>query len=224
MFVQRKSTARHNNQRRLSDSEKEFICANCRSMTITELARSIKRCFTTVQSYMQSAGLYAQRRTAKRANSTSVTQLPIVDRAYLAGIIDGEGTVTVARRYNGSRNKTYYQPSLVIANTSTRLRDWLVVRGFSSGLYTASSGNPCWKMSAGGLALGSVLCALLPYLVIKEPQAQLVVEFCQLRGDQKIRDKPTPRMLQIYGELRRLNMRVARPAEYRSPPVQSSTT
>lgn len=222
--MQRKSTARHSNPRRLSDSEKEFIHANCEAMTVTALARSIRRCFTTVQSYMQFAGLYERRRTVKRTNSAPVPQLTAVDQAYLAGILDGEGTVTVARRYNSRYNKTYYQPLLVVANTSTRLRDWLTARGFSSGLYTSSSGNPCWKMSAGGLALGSVLCALLPYLVIKEPQARLVIEFCQLRGAQKIRDKPTPRMLQIYGELRRLNMRIARPVECRSRPVRSSTT
>lgn len=224
MSAPRKSTARRNNPRRLSDFERDFICANYETMTVSELARSLGRCFTTVQSYMQSLGLYELRHTVKRSNSTLVPRLPPAEQAYIAGIVDGEGTVTIARRYNRRLNKTYYQPLLVINNTSTRLRDWLASRGFSSRLYTSTSGSPCWKLCTGGLAVQQPLLALLPYLVIKAPQAQLVIEYCQTRLAQSRRDKPTPRMLQIYGELRRLNMRVARPVECRSPEVKSSTT
>jgi hypothetical protein len=219
------NTSERRPARRFTESEVQFIRANFQDLTVGELAEHLGRHFQSVQSAMKRLGMLELRATVKRRNLHALHKLTPLELAYLAGIVDGEGTVTVARRSVRPANpKTYYQPLLTIHNTSTNLRNWLVTRGFSSCLYTSTSGTPCWKMNMGGLALDEALRLLVPCLVVKQAQALLVMEFCRLRAAQSLRQRPTPEMLQIYRELRRLNMRFSRPVECISPKAQSITT
>jgi hypothetical protein len=198
--------------------------ANFKQKTVAEMAAELNRHFQSVQSFMQANEIYQLRNTVKRQNELPMAKLPELELAYLAGIVDGEGTITVARRFNKKLNKTYYQPLLTVCNTSTLLRNWLHQRGFSSILSTSTGGKPCWKMSLGGPGVSRACQVMLPYLVIKEQQAVLVMDFVKRRSEQAFRTKPTPQMLLIYQDLRRLNWRCARPNEFASPQVKSITT
>src|SRR3990167_7505742 len=209
----RKSFGRKNNPRRFSESEKVYVRAHFKTHTIAEMAMHMERHFSSVQSLMKSAGLLQLRASVKRRNSLACLSLPPLEMAYLAGLIDGEGTVSVARRYNTRLDKTYYQPVVVINNTSNPLAVWLKARGMTISLYTSTGRTPCWKMSIGGLAAGDLCRAVLPFLVVKVEQAKLVSSWCVARSRQPLRTKPTPQMFQIYRELRRLNMRHAAPNE-----------
>ncbi len=51
----------------------------------------------------------------------SVRALTTAERAYLAGLIDGEGTITLARIHKGA----YRQLSVSISNTERPLLDWV---------------------------------------------------------------------------------------------------
>ena len=187
------------------------------------MAAHLGRHFTSVQSWMKRHGLYQLRNSVKRRNAMPLQSLEPLGLAYLAGIVDGEGTITIRRIYNKKLGKTYYNPFLLVNNTSGLLMEWLKLRGFLCHLYTSTSGTPCWKMSLGGVQAGEACKLLLPYLVIKAPQAKLLIAFRDLRDAQRMQDKPTPQMLQMYREVRRLNMRFARPIECRSKPAPSTT-
>ena len=207
---------------RWSVFEKTFVVDNLSLMTTVEIATALGRSYFSVQGYLQSSGLIGQRKTVKRLNGRALYGLLETDLAYLAGIVDGEGTVTVARKFNSHAGKTYYQPVINICNTSEALAQWVRTRGFKTSTSISSRRVPYWKMSVGGYWVGDVLGLLKPWLVVKQPQATFVQEFCTLRLSQRHRDSPTARMLQIYKELRRLNLRVSPPREFRSP--ASSTT
>lgn len=54
------------------------------------------------------------------------------DAAYLAGVVDGEGSIIIAKTTKRSEKRVYnptYSPILVVANTSLALIDWCVARG-----------------------------------------------------------------------------------------------
>lgn len=91
--------------------------------------------------------------------------------AYLAGIIDGEGHIRVARTGNGAINK-----KLMVYNSSEILIDWIVSRlpDVYVSLVGANSVYSC--MWTAGKAQ-AILQETLPYMVIKKQQAELFIEF-----------------------------------------------
>ena len=191
---------------RLSEAERTFITEHLTTLSIADMARALHCAYRRVDMYLYSHGLYSQRKTVKRRNQVPVGTLSREELAYLAGIVDGEGTVSILAA-GGRQSGRYFRPVLSVANTSLALKQWLEQRGFYSSFYLNGKGRPCWKINVSGYGIDDVLLALLPYLVIKAPQAALVIEFCQLRLAQRHSAEPTGRMLQIVETIRRLNRR-----------------
>lgn len=97
------------------------------------------------------------------------------DKAYLAGLIDGEGCVGVY-----VSEKRSYRPRLSITNTNKEVLDW-VAETFGGYVTTRSNGNGCktvHRWNAHGATLPAQICAaVLPYLKIKSDQARLILSF-----------------------------------------------
>lgn len=98
--------------------------------------------------------------------------------AYLAGIIDGEGTI-YAQRIRGKFNVRVY-----VVNTDVRLIRWLE-QNFGGLVYSRTSKlNPNWKTKwewvVEKAGTTKILSLVLPYLIIKREQAELGLE---LRAD-----------------------------------------
>lgn len=96
--------------------------------------------------------------------------------AYLAGIIDGEGCLSLNR---SARNR--FTTQLYIGSTDPRLVHWLYPR-FGGTVALRPSPlplrhKPLWRWLIGGADLEALLTATLPYLVIKREQANLILEF-----------------------------------------------
>lgn len=104
--------------------------------------------------------------------------------AYLAGIVDGEGTARVSQRTDGG-----LQGRLRIGNTNQNLlehmSDWMGVTIVKTG--RAGCVRPCeidhvhknhqsYHCTAVGLRAQIILENLLPYLLIKQYQAIPVIE------------------------------------------------
>lgn len=113
------------------------------------------------------------------------------DFIYLAGIIDGEGTITI----NGWKWRTCAGvPRMEVTNTDERLTDWL--EGTFGGHITPDdNGNPNHKRRYIWYLNGKqtvILCQILiPYLKIKKEQAVLVAEFYTKRRLRERREDGT---------------------------------
>ena len=91
--------------------------------------------------------------------------------AYLAGIVDGEGSIV---GHVAAGNITV---SLLVSNTSTALVQWLYAT--VGGTYwrmadrnpTGGPSKPMYRWFAGGQAALSIIAAIEPWLVIKRKQA-----------------------------------------------------
>lgn len=108
------------------------------------------------------------------------------DWAYLAGILDGEGYVTVNKA--GAR--------LEVASTEVKLIDWMCARiGGSRTQYQPK--NLKYKLTykwatAKRDHVEWVLSNCVPYMIIKRPQAQAVLQYLQDNpADTKLREEYT---------------------------------
>ena len=105
------------------------------------------------------------------------------EAAYFAGFVDGEGTIGVYRaRRPENRSGFRYQPTLVAANTYYPVLEALQ-RMCGNGRITQTN-NPISEHHKTGFRLQfssdqirRILPQILPYLIVKKPQAEYVLEF-----------------------------------------------
>lgn len=139
--------------------------------------------------------------------------------AYLAGLMDGEGTFSIARRPTKKSRLGYgLQPYIEVGSTDQALIEW--VRGHmpvaSYGVYRPRSKNDnardCFCLQVTGMQKIIDFCIeLAPYLVLKRPHALVLMEYCRSRlvtfRKGRFEREFTEHELELFQELRRLNWR-----------------
>jgi hypothetical protein len=99
--------------------------------------------------------------------------------AYTAGVIDGDGSISISRE-GGRKGTRNYTLSIWVANTDRRLLDWLrsVYGGSVSNPQKRSQyRKPMYQYHLTGWRVATLLGLLLPYLKLKHPQAELALQF-----------------------------------------------
>ncbi len=108
------------------------------------------------------------------------------DAAYLAGLIDGDGSMGLYRIRDCHKDGRYgiprYLPRLSISNTNIGLLE-RVQEVWGGNIYAAKSGyrpgNPVhrmqWQTQAG---IVSILQSIKPYLILKSKQADELLDYC----------------------------------------------
>jgi len=125
--------------------------------------------------------------------------------AYLAGLIDGEGTITVVKEVKGTA-----RPTLVIVNTNKEVLQWVKDNLNQGNLYNKGHEKEGWKdrwaWSSRGKHIKPILENILPFLKIKHQQAKLVLEFIELRDFYAYKIKGfAPEELEIVRQIYNLN-------------------
>lgn len=135
------------------------------------------------------------------------------DKVYVAATIDGEGTITVSVKKNNAdpeRGGAPLTPLIGISNTKKELIDWLHSILFGSTMRTSKKDvkrnrKAVWAVQVARLLdVKALLEQVLPYLKVKRRQAELVLQFCNLR----LKDTwatYNPRLFEIAKEVRKLN-------------------
>ena len=138
-------------------------------------------------------------------------ELTQAEVGYLAGLLDGEGCISVLRvRSRRERLKgrvvTHYAIQIRIGNTFPRLLDWIAekVGGRVYAIRWKARGNrkPCWHWYIGGKAAKPFLELVRPYLIVKAKQADVAMRFLALGRD----FDPSARA-DLYEQMRGLNFR-----------------
>ncbi len=132
---------------------------------------------------------------------------------YLAGIMDGEGTFHIGHHNKNSRSLT---SRLYVVNTDVRLINWLH-ENFGGLIYTRTSiKNPHWKKKFEWVVNVSQIIpiteAILPFLIVKKEQAELMIKFRKTFDQSKpngkrISDEILSIRLDCLSEMRKLNHR-----------------
>jgi hypothetical protein len=136
--------------------------------------------------------------------------------AYLAGFLDGEGCLVIAKNESAGKSYTWYTGRCDIANTHPCIEEIFHELGIGS-LTKRPRRHAHWSdtyiWSFGSLACRALLPRLLPYLRIKRKRAELLLEFFSImkpkhHGSRLPRAKMAERHSRqkaLYEEMRRLN-------------------
>ncbi len=97
--------------------------------------------------------------------------------AYLAGMIDGDGYITIARAYRGGRY--YHTPQVGIAGTRSEPHEFAAsLWGGAINRYVPKNPlhRPQFQWCRSGITAAGVIEAIRPYLLVKAEQADLALE------------------------------------------------
>lgn len=113
------------------------------------------------------------------------------DLAWLAGFLDGEGTIGISRTNGKNWKHPYLRPAVQAPNTDRRAIDRMAeiigaVTGKPPAICVANKGEGNWKKAwrvrvSTQWELLLLLPAIMPYLVLKKRQAELCLDFCKRR-------------------------------------------
>lgn len=117
--------------------------------------------------------------------------------AYLAGLIDGEGTLDfgVNKRFykKDQTKKIYYQPRIRISLVDKHLLEW-IAESYGGWLETRpgrkANHNTVYTWSISGRQMVPFLQAIKPYLKLKQEQAEILLrkaKLSQLWIDQQVK-------------------------------------
>lgn len=134
--------------------------------------------------------------------------------AYLAGLIDGEGSIYIgAHSFNPKTKAPYYQTYILITSTDKVLIDWLEnVFGGMTSQYTAAqtaknARRTAYRWVISGERLTHLCKLILPYLVIKQREAEIMLKMRATytlgatKGNQGVKDL-TPKILELRCNLK----------------------
>lgn len=100
--------------------------------------------------------------------------LTSVERAYIAGIIDGEGSIML-QRSNARASEAYVFLIIKVANTNKKLLDWLQLKIGKGKIQYISKMHKgckdCYHWTIASNEAYELLNLVYPYLVIKTKQA-----------------------------------------------------
>ncbi len=134
------------------------------------------------------------------------------EKAYLAGIFDGEGCVGYYKR-KGNRSKYSYVALAMIGQSDIRLMNWLQSKlGF--GTVTSSPGKINveyhWAINKKTVVY-EFLSAIRPYLLLKADQVDALLELMRREGfHPTVKGQVTPEVLasreKVYMKLKQLKI------------------
>jgi hypothetical protein len=181
---------------------KEFVLANYRDKSLMDLATLTGVGYGSISEFLRKSGLYANRYSRKRRNLRPILSMSDLELAYLAGIIDGEGTITITDKGNG-----YLTPYILVTNTSSLLHNWLTERNFSSTVRKNVLGRRYFHLSIGGWEIEEPLKLLLPYFVIKKLHALCLLRIMAIRKSLPFRGPMPEEVWSLVAEIKELNQR-----------------
>ena len=114
------------------------------------------------------------------------------DFAYVAGLFDGEGSITINKNRSDC-GRPSYTLLVYITNTNEAVIDWLLTK-FGGTLYTRSVSKghrPCWDWKKYGNNARDFLTLINPYLRIKKHQAELAIKFQGIKNQKIYHSKVT---------------------------------
>ncbi len=123
--------------------------------------------------------------------------LSVEDAAYIAGILDGEGCISLSKHhcYDKNRNTTYHL-RVRITNTFPGIMDWIALKVGYGNIHKKKkypeANRESWEWSLSGRRAIAFLNQLYPYLKIKRLQAKVAFKFgktISYPGQSKLDDK-----------------------------------
>ncbi len=105
-----------------------------------------------------------------------------VERAYIAGVLDGEGCITIIRHDQSKRSTRHKSPSyrlaVTIYNTNKAMIDWLAERMEAHRYYKrrkSPNHKVCHMLVVSAKTAATFLRDIQPFVIAKQQQIQLAL-------------------------------------------------
>lgn len=132
--------------------------------------------------------------------------------SYLAGIIDGEGSIHIeiqskSERHN--RKVDYYSLRLLVINTHLPLLEWIVFN--FGGKIRKDKSYPnrrqCYRWSICSHKASAIINKCLPYMIIKKNHAEVFIKFASTMSHAHVRlsDELLEYRKNLYFQLKHIN-------------------
>lgn len=164
--------------------------------------------------------------SGKRTPDSPFERKGRISPAYLAGFIDGEGSLTIAKTHLRKQGTPEYRPRLALSSTFERILSQ-IRRGYGGLLYRYRNANVGWKDSCLLIWTEGMLPAILsqvrPHLRIKQRQADIILDLIRHVRETPMNRKgkfwiPHPKNVvdfreRLYQRVKALNARGVKPAD-----------
>lgn len=130
---------------------------------------------------------------------------------YAAGIIDGEGSITIEiqKEGYGIRKMDYYAIRLVVINTSLELINWFSEKfgGRIGKRKLVVNRRQVYTWSIHSLNASNLLSECYPYMIVKKSHAEAVIKFMSLKqeGTWFVTDEIQRERRILYDNLKKIN-------------------
>jgi hypothetical protein len=192
-----------------TEAQIRYLVANYPIATMKEMASKLGKSGEAIESAIQMLrirGLIGKKKTMNKSKMCieKLSKASETDIAYMAGLIDGEGTISLTPTKGTHR----FRPFVEITNTDPLMIEWLhryfwqKVRKGETDLH-----RPVFKVHLTGYGITPFLERIKPYLTAKKIQCFLLMAFINLRQNQNWKDSPSTEMLDTIRDLRILNSR-----------------
>lgn len=196
-------------------TEDEFLRTHYATMTAPELAQYLRRDIRNIRKRAVKLNLtFVDARIARWLDPANVPQMTPYQIGYLAGIVDGEGTISIHRVHPTGRDGQFrYQPIMSIAGTDIRLSEYLnATLDATQNSHIRRRNRPEHKpqMVTGwyGYRCYPIIKLVEPHLLIKREQAQIVMRYIESRAEMPGYQLPyTDEQHELYGRIRQLNLK-----------------
>jgi len=173
---------------------------------VHKVAKKVGRANGTVWKYVRD--LIKEKITKENAEKEQVIQkireLPDKEAGYIAGIIDGEGSLTIHPVPRSERRGGVgLYPEVIITNTNLSLFEFLQER-VGGRLYKRLKHCPVLKLYQPDV-ITALLERIIDSLVIKKKHAELMLGFLRIESQRKPGEPNTAEQFELARKLRELN-------------------
>lgn len=135
------------------------------------------------------------------------------DLAYIAGLIDGEGCISLEPP-GMTRTGKFRAPRarVIVSMTTPDVLHWLKAT-VGGGMWERKSRQPTqkpvWTWTLSGRAVAALLVGLLPYLKVKDEQARVAIAFLNVERPTQwlLTDSYRTTMVELADRMHELNRR-----------------
>jgi DNA-binding CsgD family transcriptional regulator len=194
--------------------EEERLKELLKRYSLSEIARILDRTRSSVASKVWELGLAPEHYNGIRNTTNINTNIPEWLKGYVAGMIDGDGIISIVKTTRNDRKEPHWKPLVAITNTNREALEFIAkeVGAFrfhnKRGTIGKNSKRPVYRIIIVRHKDVLVLLEmLLPYLMIKRRQAELVIDFCKSRLSKPNHAPYDDKEKEIIDEVKRLNKR-----------------
>lgn len=161
-------------------------------------------------------GIDQQELASRRFGPPPVIQLTEVQAAWLAALVDGEGCIAVWKQRRATGAKVKFNGVICIANTCLELlvkakeltQSGVLYKHGPSKKFRKPWHKQLYNLRINNRAVPAVLRTILPHLIAKRKQAELVLRFYEAVHAAPVRSAEDHNLFEyFYQESRRLNKR-----------------